>query len=122
MRLTTYIPLTSTMTLVGNKLGQFKLIEVCSNWSKKINIFDYVLRIVELTDVVILLTWTGSSTYAAINTVCCGVVLAHDAIKAFQWDHNPIHAIKSSKTSSILDTTEFIGILLGYTHEDWYFH
>jgi hypothetical protein len=118
--ITTFIPaLATSLTFVGKKVGNFATTNRSLNRSwdymKKIDLVDYFLRMVELTDVVILLTWTGTPRYAVINTFCCGVALVRELTKVFQWNEGLIKSIKIYETSVVLDFVEMLGIIIGWS-------
>jgi len=99
---------------VRDKYGRFPTVQRIKTIIKEIDFADYILRGVELTDVIILLAWKDAHSFYAINLICCGIIFLNEVWNLLSSRDGLLTALYSYKNHFILVLTEMIGIVIGY--------
>jgi len=100
------------------KYGRFATVKIISAAIKDIDFGDYILRCVELTDVIILLAWRDIESFYAINLICCAIIFINEGLNLLSSRNGLLIALYSYKNHFLLVLTEMIGVIIGYADRD----
>merc|ERR550534_1363933 len=93
--------------------------EKLSNCMVNLHDCDFIgsaILLVEITDVVILLTWRDEQNYKLINLICCGIIFMHEGYKILNFQRGMVRAINNHETHLLIVLTEMVGVLTGYAN------